>query len=66
MTKEERAHPEILKNSRKIRIAKGCGKTNADVNRVIKRYDAMKDMMKKMKGMPKNGKMPMPGNFKGF
>lgn len=66
MTKEERAHPEILKNSRKNRIAKGCGKTNADVNRVIKRYDAMKDMMKKMKGMPKNGKMPMPGNFKGF
>lgn len=66
MTKEERAHPEILKNSRKVRIAKGCGKTNADVNRVIKRYDSMKEMMKKMKGMPKNGKMPMPGNFKGF
>ena len=66
MTKEEREHPEILKNSRKVRIAKGCGKTNADVNRVLKRYDAMKDMMKKMKGMPKNGKMPMPGNFRGF
>lgn len=67
MTKEERAHPEILKNSRKVRIAKGCGKTNADVNRVIKRYDSMKEMMKKMKGMPKNGKMPMmPKNFKGF
>lgn len=66
MTKEEREHPEILKNSRKVRIAKGCGKTNADVNRVLKRYDTMKDMMKKMKGMPKNGKMPMPGNFRGF
>ncbi len=66
MTKEEREHPEILKNSRKVRIAKGCGKTNADVNRVLKRYDAMKDMMKKMKGMPKNGIMPMPGNFRGF
>lgn len=66
MTKEERAHPEILKNSRKVRIAKGCGKTNADVNRFIKRYDTMKEMMKKMKGMPKNGKMPMPNNFRGF
>lgn len=66
MTLEERAHPEIIKNSRKVRIAKGCGRTNADVNKVLKRYDMMKDMMKKMKNMPKNGKMPMPGNFRGF
>ena len=45
MTKEEREHPEILKNSRKTRIAKGSGKTNADVNKVIKKYDQMKMMM---------------------
>ena len=37
MTKEERENPEILKNSRKCRIAKGSGKTNADVNRVLKK-----------------------------
>lgn len=64
MTKEERMHPEILKNSRKIRIAKGCGKTNADVNKVLKRYDSMQEMMKKMKGMNKKGAIPR--NFKGF
>lgn len=50
MTKEEREHPEILKNSRKTRIAKGSGKTNADVNKVLKKYDQMKLMMKQMKG----------------
>ena len=49
MTKEEREHPEILKNSRKTRIAKGSGKTNADVNKVIKKYDQMKVMMNRMK-----------------
>ena len=37
MTKEERENPEILKNSRKCRIAKGSGKTNEDVNRVLKK-----------------------------
>ena len=62
MTPEERAHPEILKNSRKVRIANGSGKTNADVNKVLKKYDQMKLMMKQMKG--KNGKFnfPMSGN----
>lgn len=64
MTKEEREHPEILKNSRKCRIAKGSGKINADINRVLKRYESMKEMMKKMKGMGKNGAIPK--NFKGF
>ena len=49
MTKYEREHPEILKNSRKTRIAKGSGKTNADVNKVLKKYDQMKTMMKQMK-----------------
>ena len=57
MTPEERAHPEIIKNSRKIRIAKGCGKTNQDVNRVLKQYDQMKEMMKQMKGRF-GGRMP--------
>lgn len=63
MTPEERAHPEILKNSRKVRIANGSGKTNADVNKVIKKYDQMKLMMKQMKG--KNGKFNFPTGMGG-
>lgn len=65
MTLEERKHPEILKNSRKVRIAKGAGKTNADINRVIKKYEQSKEMMKKMKQYQKSGKMP-PNGMKGF
>ncbi|HBF67809.1 MAG TPA: signal recognition particle protein, partial [Firmicutes bacterium] len=49
MTPYERAHPEILKNSRKVRIARGSGKTNADINRVLKKYEQTKEMMKMMK-----------------
>jgi len=56
MTTEERINPEILKNSRKTRIAKGCGKTNADINRVLKKYDDMKKAMKMMNQYKKNGK----------
>ena len=63
MTKEERAHPEILKNSRKVRIANGCGKTNADVNKVLKKYDQMKLIMKQMRG--RNGKLNFPGGGMG-
>jgi signal recognition particle subunit SRP54 len=58
MTPEERKNPKILKNSRKQRIAKGCGRSTTEINRLIKQYDQMKQMMKMMKG----GKMPkMPG-----
>lgn len=63
MTPEERAHPEILKNSRKVRIAKGSGKTNADVNKVLKKYDQMKLMIKQMKG--RNGKFNFPTGMNG-
>jgi signal recognition particle subunit SRP54 len=58
MTKEERIHPEILKANRKIRIAKGCGLQASDVNRVINQHEKMKEMMKQMKGLMKNGKNP--------
>ena len=50
MTVEERRHPEILKASRKIRIAKGCAKDVSDVNYVLRKYEQMKQMMKQMKG----------------
>ena len=60
MTPYERQHPEVLKNSRKVRIANGCGKTNADINRLLKRYESMLEMMKKMQQYKKTGRMP-PG-----
>ncbi len=58
MTKEERENPDILKNSRKCRIAKGSGKTNADVNRVLKKYEEMKKQTKMMKDFKKGGRFP--------
>jgi len=68
MTKEERRNPEILKNSRKVRIAKGCGKTNYDINRVLKKYEQMKEMSKKMKAYRQNGGRGLPPgmNFPGM
>jgi len=60
MTPEERDDPNLLKNSRKVRIAKGAGKTSADVNRVIKKWEQSKEMMKAMNAYQKSGKMP-PG-----
>jgi signal recognition particle subunit SRP54 len=48
MTPKERAFPEIIKGSRKRRIAQGCGLQVQDVNRLIKQQMQMKKMMKKM------------------
>lgn len=58
MTPEERAHPEIIKNSRKVRIAKGCGMNNYEVNRVLDQYETMKKAMKEMKGKMGKGRFP--------
>jgi signal recognition particle subunit SRP54 len=60
MTPYERRHPEVLKYSQKNRIAKGSGKSNADVNRVIRKWEQSKEMMKQMKQYQKTGKVP-PG-----
>ena len=65
MTPYERSNPEVFKYSRKIRVANGSGKTVADVNRVLKKYDQMKDMMKQMESYRKSGRMP-PGGFGGM
>ena len=54
MTKEERRNPDILKAQRKIRIAKGSGRSVEEVNRLLKQFEQMKVMMKQFK----NGKMP--------
>lgn len=56
MTPYERRHPEVLKASRKVRIAKGSGRTVEEVNRLLKQFEQMKDMMKKFQ----NGSLKMP------
>lgn len=61
MTKEERKKPEILKASRKQRIAKGSGTEVADINRLLKQFEQMKSMMKMLSG----GKMPNLGAMMG-
>ncbi len=56
MTTYERRHPEVLKASRKQRIAKGSGRTVEEVNRLLKQFEQMKLMMKQMS----NGNLKMP------
>jgi len=70
MTFEERHNPEILKFSRKQRIAQGSGKTLQDINRVLKKYEQSKEMMKMMGNYKKGGGLPPgfggPGGFPRF
>ena len=56
MTPEERHNPEIIKASRKQRIAKGCGLTVTDVNKLLSQFEEMKKMMKIIGN--KNFKLP--------
>ena len=56
MTPEERQNPNILKASRKQRIAKGSGRSVEEVNRLLKQFEEMKKMMKMMQ----NGNFKMP------
>ena len=56
MTPYERRHPEVLKATRKQRIAKGSARSVEEVNRLLKQFDQMKTMMKQFK----NGNFKMP------
>ena len=56
MTPYERRHPEIIKASRKTRIAKGCGLSVSEVNKLLMQFENMKKMMKQMA----NGNMKLP------
>jgi signal recognition particle subunit SRP54 len=56
MTPYERRHPEILKASRKQRIAAGSGRSVEEVNLLLKQFEQMKQMMKQLK----NGNFKMP------
>lgn len=58
MTPKERRNPQILKASRKIRIAKGCGLNSSEVNKVLREHENMKKTMKQMSSMFGNGKGP--------
>lgn len=59
MTEKERKNPDILKAARKIRIANGAGVSVNDVNRLLKQYEQMAGVMKKMKKMNPFGMMGM-------
>jgi len=50
MTKEERLNPDIIKASRRRRIAEGSGTTIQQVNSLLKQFEQSKEMMKQMKG----------------
>lgn len=53
MTPKERKNPEIIKNSRKQRIALGSGTTATDINKLLNQFEQMKKMMKEMPSMMK-------------
>jgi signal recognition particle subunit SRP54 len=52
MTPYERANPDVIDQSRRKRLAKGCGKDINDINAFLKQFDQMKQMMKMMNKMP--------------
>ena len=56
MTPKERRNPDIIKASRKTRIAKGSGTSVQEVNRLLQQFDQMKKMMKQFS----NGNMKLP------
>ncbi len=56
MTPKERSHPEIIKASRKTRIASGCGLSVQEVNKLLTQFEEMKKMMKQIS----NGNFKLP------
>ncbi len=61
MTEQERRKPDILKASRKRRIAIGSGTSVQEVNQLLKQYEQVSQMMKKFSG---GGMFKMMKNFK--
>jgi signal recognition particle subunit SRP54 len=61
MTKQERRNPDILNGSRKKRIARGCGRSIQEVNKLLKQFEDMKRMMKQINDMTRGGRK---GKFK--
>lgn len=66
MTPRERRNPDLIKASRKKRIAAGSGVTVQEVNKLLKQYDQMAEMMKRMKKMGNRGLFGgLPGGLGG-
>ena len=59
MTPYERRHPELIKGSRRLRIAKGSGTTVQQVNQLVKQFGEMRKLMKGMQ----QGRMPDLGQM---
>lgn len=59
MTNEERTNPSIINGSRKNRIAKGCGRSIVDVNRLLKQFTDMQKMMRMVQKGGMNRKQMM-------
>jgi signal recognition particle subunit SRP54 len=66
MTPHERRKPDIIKATRKRRIAAGAGVQVQEVNRLLNQFEQMRDMMKKMKGGGMMKMMKRMGGMKGF
>ena len=64
MTPKERTNPEILNQSRRMRIAKGSGTNIQEVNRLLKQFDQMRKMMKVVSGMNSSKMMQMAAAMK--
>jgi signal recognition particle subunit SRP54 len=62
MTAEERRHPELIKASRRRRIASGSGTSTTDVNRLLKQFSEMQRLMRSLGG----GRLPMGGAMRGL
>ncbi|MFQ5972019.1 MAG: signal recognition particle protein [Alphaproteobacteria bacterium] len=71
MTPMERRRPAVIKASRKRRIAAGAGTTVQEVNKLMKQYQQMQGMMRRMRKLGKKGGLPpnlpggLPGDFPG-
>ena len=66
MTPMERAKPDLIKASRKRRIAQGAGLPVQEVNKVLKQYEQMRDVMKKFHGGGMGKMMKMMGGMRGL
>jgi len=64
MTPKERANPDIINQSRRLRIAKGSGTKLEDVNRLMKQFDQTRKMMKMVTGMDRSKMMQMAAAMK--
>lgn len=64
MTPKERAQPQLMNHSRKLRIAKGSGKSIQEVNQLIKQFEQMSKMMKMMQGGKGRQMMQMMQNMR--